>query len=260
MQCCFKASHDAAGEQAASFRLHFAGLLVVRGALEPALQRQLVMDAFTRFCEPPNHTNHTKAYPGGLPGIWIAAQQGLRLQQVAAQPKELEQAHQEQEQQQQEVAPAVTRTEPQSVAPAAPAAGVWGPGGSGPTAESLLVRLRWATLGPPYDWTQRTYRQDVQHVPLPAPLHQLAASLADLAAQLLGEGGDQQGLLAQARPYCPDAALVNFYYEGKEEELQHCNTGRGLHHALLLAMHHPALASCLPASPPMCRRHAERAH
>ena len=191
-----------------------AGLLVVRGALPPALQRQLVVDALTLFPEPPNHTNHLKAYPGGLPGIWKAAQQGLRLQ------------HASQQQQQPVGAGAAPGAAPASAAgraavpggPRLPAVAssssdeVWGAEGSGPTAASLLRRLRWATLGPPYDWTQRLYLRNVPHMPLPAPLRQLAVALADLAAHLLDGGGG--GGSEEQQGYCPDAALLNYYHEG----------------------------------------------
>jgi alkylated DNA repair dioxygenase AlkB len=53
------------------------------------------------------------------------------------------------------------------------------------------------------------YLRNVPHMPLPAPLSQLAVALADLAAQLLDRScsEDQQG-------YCPDAALLNYYHEG----------------------------------------------
>lgn len=248
---CCNARLGAAGPSA-------AGLLLVRGALEPGLQHQLIVQAFTCFCEPPNHTNHTRAYPGGLPGIWAAAQQGLRLQLPAA-------AGQQASQQQADTGAAeiagdaayASACPPTSTArncsacgvgsPSQPAAApaavsehtLWGLSGSGPPAASLLGKLRWATLGPPYDWTHRRYLRDVPHTPLPPALRRLAAELAILAAELAagsGEpspGGDpassaghagqsatQLGACAQgARPpaprFSPDAALVNFYYEGQ---------------------------------------------
>lgn len=233
-----------------------AGLLLVRGALEPELQRQLIVQAFTCFCEPPNHTNHTLAYPGGLPGIWAAAQQGLRLQLPAA-------AAQTASQQQAEAGAAHDTASaadqprkrdagschahaacPQGSPPEAAAAAaacqrsLWGPDGRGPPAASLLGKLRWATLGPPYDWTQRLYLRDVPRTPLPLALHRLAVALAGLAAELAASSGDgapkgspgccagpagQRAAKAAAcrdsdgaasLPFSPDAALVNFYYEG----------------------------------------------
>lgn len=201
----------------------------MRGALPPGLQRQLVMEAFTRFCEPPNHTTLTRTHPAGLPGIWAATQQGLRLQpagQAAC-----------------EAASGATGTDV-STPDGAPSDGsassgrttsIWGAGGGGPTADSLLRKLRWATLGPPYDWTQRRYLREAVHDPLPPQLRSLATELAGLAASLLGaaaaagsggggvadgaascRNGAAEGSLGGAsQAFCPDAALVNFYYEGR---------------------------------------------
>lgn len=224
-----------------------AGLLVVRGALEPELQCQLVVAALTRFNEPPNHTTHTRAHPAGLPGLWAAAQQGLRLRQPQGQQ------------------------EPAG-APPPPSSELWVEGGAGPTAASLLRRLRWATLGPPYDWTQRAYLRDAPHTPLPEQLRQLAVTLADLAHRLLPGSGDSNGggaadadgppagASGQQQPaaYCPDAALVNFYYEGTrwgrvlgrtQRRRPVCNSAR-----LLAAPHQHALPPCLPSPPPQATR------
>lgn len=223
------------------------GLLLVRCAVPPKLQRELVVEAFTRFCEPPNHTNHIRAYPEGLPGIWHAAQQGLRLQQQQ-QPQQTQQTGEAAGEAARSTAgrdagsshssgfassgsDSGSNCSNASGSSASPgvAAGLWGPEGSGPLAESLLQKLRWATLGPPYDWTQRRYLQGVPHMPLPAQLHQLAVALAGLAATLpagTSSGADDAGAVrstaaaaaaigsGQAPAFCPDAALVNYYVEG----------------------------------------------
>ncbi len=225
----------------------------MRGALAPEQQRQLVVAALTRFNEPPNHTTHIRAYPAGLPGIWAAAQAGLRLQQPAGGS-----------------APAAadgssdggskessSGSSGADDASSSDVGSIWGAGGSGPTAVSLLRKLRWATLGPPYDWTRRLYLRDAPHMPLPPKLRQLAVALAGTADQLLlrgcgggastacnatncaavGEEAQQQqqneqqqqnqqqqneqqqcGCQRPAVPYSPDAALVNYYYEGKAED------------------------------------------
>jgi hypothetical protein len=168
---------------------------------------------------------------------------------------------------------------------AAPGA-VWvpeGTAGQGTPAARLLRKLRWATLGPPYDWTRRAYRTDVQYQPLPQYLADLAVQLAAAAAgsamaasqsdaakscrrgrtaqpdapegcrggaaRCGGEGAAAVGAGAERgragcmdstlagrsaaaggnggsigevgsessvgrRPFCPDVALVNYYYEG----------------------------------------------
>jgi alkylated DNA repair protein alkB family protein 1 len=146
-------------------------------------------------------------------GLWTAAQQGLQLQHAPA-------VQQQQTPQQQQPALHDKHSQHAAATDAHPpreaaAAGLWGVGGSGPTAVSLLRRLRWATLGPPYDWTQRVYLRDVPHMPLPPLLHQLASMLAGFAAQHAQHSGQQQGDAANPPPpFCPDAALVNYYYLG----------------------------------------------
>lgn len=223
---------------------------MVRGALPPEQQRQLVVAALTQFNEPPNHTTHIRAHPAGLPGIWAAAQAGLRLQQPAdgtatAAPEASSSSSSSNE--------CGEGGGSGSETAGSSAASIWGPDGSGPTAERLLRKLRWATLGPPYDWTRRLYLRDVPHMPLPPQLRQLAVALAGMAEQLLLQGRDscstavcnatncpaagaaagrlggeapqqeqqqqeeeqQCGCQRLATPYSPDAALVNFYYEGK---------------------------------------------
>ncbi|GAB4816880.1 hypothetical protein N2152v2_003926 [Parachlorella kessleri] len=69
----------------------------------------------------------------------------------------------------------------------------WAPGnaeGRAPAASKLLRKLRWATLGPPYDWTLRQYCTDVPYRHLPCYLvdiaTELAAAVEDLVA--VGEG------------------------------------------------------------------------
>eukprot|EP01041_Mallomonas_annulata_P003219 gene3219-6364_t len=60
-----------------------------------------------------------------------------------------------------------------------------------------LSRLRWATLGFQYDWTNRIYNREI-HIPFP---DDLAAMCKDLAA-------------AAGYTMRPEAAIVNFYPEG----------------------------------------------
>lgn len=255
---------------------------MVRGALPPEQQRQLVVAALTQFNEPPNHTTHIRAYPAGLPGIWAAAQAGLRLQQPAG-----------------GAAPAGSSDASSSGGGGDNAASIWGPGGNGPTAESLLRKLRWATLGPPYDWTRRLYLRDAPHMPLPPELRQLAVALAGRAEQLLlqdcscgtstvcnatncaavgslkaGQGDQQQqaqrqdeqeqqqdeqqqhcGCQRPTTPYSPDAALVNFYYEGQEGRLGLCFPRQScvcMHHTYMPAPRAPGLEQPTYALVPTC--------
>jgi alkylated DNA repair dioxygenase AlkB len=97
---------------------------------------------------------------------------------------------------------------------------------SGPSAPAALRSLRWATLGPPYDWTRRVYEPEAPHLPLPQELTDLAARFAQAAAAGLdaaaaAEGGgcgkakDEAAAFGRAvEGFSPDAALVNYYREG----------------------------------------------
>ena len=229
-----------------------AGLYVIPGALGPGMQRQLIVDALTRFPLAPACTNFTQAL--GLlppqPGLWEAARQELFLLRLPQRPGSLEGSGVEaqgagaQHEEGREGAPGACSS---GGAPAcgggcarggsasggacdagaaAAAANVWGPsgGGAGPggaqpqPAPRLLRKLRWAALGPPYDWTRRAYCWDAQYLPLPQYLADLAVQLA-AAVQGLGSGGSSSagGGASGAQhgsPFRPNAALVNYYCQG----------------------------------------------
>lgn len=105
------------------------------------------------------------------------------------------------------------------------AGGTWCQNGDGPTARQLLAKLRWATLGPPYDWTRREYAATDSAPPLPEYLRDLCIRLAAAASeataacgQPVGEdadGGDVAGCSGcpeeRAAVFQPNAALVNYY-------------------------------------------------
>lgn len=61
----------------------------------------------------------------------------------------------------------------------------WSLDGTGPKASTLLRKLRWVCLGPPYNWTDRVYEPHVPHTPLPPSLVQLAQQHAQLAHQAM---------------------------------------------------------------------------
>jgi len=73
--------------------------------------------------------------------------------------------------------------------------------------------MRWASLGPQFDWTRRIYDDGAAHRPLPPSLELLARRTAGLVQQLthLHTGAHSP---QACRAYQPDAALVNYYYEG----------------------------------------------
>eukprot|EP00887_Chlorella_sp_A99_P000830 scaffold5.g830.t1 len=218
------------------------GLLLVRNALDAEQQRRLVVEALTVFPEPPAHTNHTRRL-GALPGLFQASRDGLRLRAPAggltgrgasradrrsgdrgeAGGGDGEQrAEGDRHGGSSSSSSSDGRDIGDHVAP-------WAADGAGPPALALLRTLRWATLGPPFDWTARTYLRHEPHRPLPPWLLQLAESLAALAWRLAtpaaagaaglplqqgeqGPHGDEQQQ-QQERPRF-DSALVNYYHEG----------------------------------------------
>jgi len=71
-----------------------------------------------------------------------------------------------------------------------------------PAAPHLLRRLRWASLGVPYDWTARSYETHTACRPVPRCIASRAAALAAAFG------------LPGAAPLRGDAALINFYATG----------------------------------------------
>lgn len=65
-------------------------------------------------------------------------------------------------------------------------------------AGSTLSRVRWATLGYQYNWTERSYSAE-QHVSFPSQLGELSIRLAELCDESI----------------VPQAGIVNFYPEGQ---------------------------------------------
>lgn len=93
---------------------------------------------------------------------------------------------------------------------------------NGLSANQLLQKLRWSTLGQPYDWTARQYNQHAEQRPIPEYLTHIAARLAAaaVAAQLASTGmtgsvtGDAQATAGHdAQPdharFCPGIGSVN---------------------------------------------------
>jgi alkylated DNA repair protein alkB homolog 1 len=186
------------------------GMFVLRNAMSLQLQRQLVNDCFTAFPCSPAHTNFVRSHGRCLDGLWDAAKAGLRL----VEKKHLQEADD--------------------------AAHIWAEHGQGPPAEQLLRKLRWASIGPVFDWTTREYiAEDGKYLPLPEYLKNFATQVAKLCQELedrsrqlrlhpqqqytLSETDGSSGTSiatvdcedhVQASEYSPDAALVNYYTPG----------------------------------------------
>ena len=93
----------------------------------------------------------------------------------------------------------------------------------------ILRRLRWASLGPRFDWTRRVYVRDEEYTPLPQVLKELAIKLMVSVNEVLQNdpisknsevfenvAKEMSKLCSSAgcSSYNPEAALINFYHEG----------------------------------------------
>lgn len=116
--------------------------------------------------------------------------------------------------------------------------GRWQFGPGGPSATSLLHKLRWVALGPQFNWSTRQYEQEPDVRPLPLHLVSLAQLVVKACQEVPQQdcdsaqsaGVSMQANLPQhacARSACmlcgdgdqhaqyePDTALVNFYRNG----------------------------------------------
>lgn len=177
------------------------------------------MDSLTCFAEPPATTNHTKQH-GEVHGLWEAAQQGLQLSSA-------------------DFSGASSGVSESRGGHAEAAGSVrWVRGGEGLSAERLLSKLRWASIGPNFDWTQRQYLHQQPQQQLPQYLIGIARRCAAVASECSGraicvgseirepagatrqQGGinthcwEWQNELSSQEGFEPDAALVNYYSMG----------------------------------------------
>jgi hypothetical protein len=159
------------------------GLLIVPRAVPPDAQLALAQSCVTQHCEPPARTNHYAEY-GPLPGVWAAAQRGLVLlrdkrhksagsrsaeslyrSSNSKQAASLQKNTLQPQQQEGEVNGARHDVSEEQV-PALEAC--WGvthpdPHRTPVTAAAMLRRLRWAVLGPHFDWAARRYLAHETH-------------------------------------------------------------------------------------------------
>lgn len=158
------------------------GCVVFPGALDVATQRKWLADAVTRLCEPPAATNHDAAH-GAIRGLWAAA--------TSPEPRWLKSSSE-------------TESRDRWSSSPPPSTNGRDPRDAKTSASSLLRRLRWATLGPPYDWTTRTYRTDAAAFSaVPEDIAARCETLAAFAVESERSGNFRFG-----------AGLVNYYREG----------------------------------------------
>ena len=207
-----------------SFDRH-PGFYVVRHLLDEALASRMAEaclgDAVLR---PPATTNFNKSHGLCMSGLWDAVTHNLRL---------------------------VTGTNDagSSTSPTRQDQTLkttqWARGGTGRPASEFLASLRWASVGPCYDWTNRVYLKDQDHVPLPIDMmlfaKQVWALVGGQVGHSAGSGGDGGGRIHDGggdgggrihdgggngggndgghrddlrAEYRPNAALINYYREG----------------------------------------------
>ena len=160
---------------------------------------------------------------------WEEGTVGIRGPQQHQQQQKVQQGQQQAEQEQLQGQQQGKQQEQQVQGQQQQLAPCWNASGTGPAAGKLLQKLRWVTLGPPYDWTARAYDTRTEHLPLPAVLQQAAELFAAAAAALCDHsggseaaavgvsssssdgGGGHKGIDSK---YQPDAAIVNYYREG----------------------------------------------
>ena len=243
---------------AAAFELvDHPGCRFLPGALDAEAQRRWLAAAFRDLCEPPARTNHHAAH-GDVAGLWRRATDRGAVWRLLG-PEEREEEEQEEEtnaeDDEERAAARAEKTarkaaredgdddvdaeaEAEAEAEAARAASRWAlhPGPAIPrgdprssrTARVLLDKLRWATIGPRYDWTARAYEPPpdrgpddeaterlVEPSPRPTPVSptrpprtrtvppDLGALCRDLARRA-GFGDD----------FRAEAGLVNYYLPG----------------------------------------------
>lgn len=137
----------------------------------------------------------------------------------------------------------------------------WSAEGPGPAASALLDKLRWATLGPQYNWTARQYEFDVPHRPLPEELRHLAVRIAAVAESVLqrccrkanhGNVGDGTLTAAAAADGCParhekESCIVDDSFPGAADGCSIRNEAESQHQSPPVATGTAPLAS--PAAP-----------
>lgn len=174
------------------------GFYLIREALDSAAQRRLAVDALTRFPAFPATTNLDATIGCSPPGLFQASLHGLYLQE-----ERIETAIRENCGDTMNEGPDAACSQPW-----------WHARSAGPSAVELLRRLRWASLGPPFDWTKRVYVGDAPFFGLPLYLRDIAAGLLVNVREAI--------LRADPAPiddlplhfYDPNAAIINYYRAG----------------------------------------------
>ena len=163
------------------------GAVLVPNALSVDEQREWVRIAVTESCEPPARTNHDAAL-GPLEGLWREAHaRPSRYVRVPSTDDGAGRGDTETETGWRHISPEPTGGDPRVNL----------------AATRLLEKMRWATIGPPYDWTARAYDTDAPRRPVNPRWLERCVDLAEAA----GAAGDFAGEFA---------GLVNYYRSGDQ--------------------------------------------
>lgn len=156
------------------------GLYIITNMMPDNFDATLAQDCFTSMLRPPATTNFNKSHGIQICGLWEAAQSGKRLSTPV-------------------------RAEQQDNNSASLPVSQWDQNGDGPPATEFLKNLRWLSIGPIYDWTERRYRKEDAYVPLPEYLYKFAKEIWSIVCDAIS---------TTTCSFEPNAALINYYREG----------------------------------------------
>eukprot|EP00216_Chloropicon_sp_CCMP2111_P000993 CAMPEP_0198246660 /NCGR_PEP_ID=MMETSP1446-20131203/46086_1 /TAXON_ID=1461542 ORGANISM="Unidentified sp, Strain CCMP2111" /NCGR_SAMPLE_ID=MMETSP1446 /ASSEMBLY_ACC=CAM_ASM_001112 /LENGTH=368 /DNA_ID=CAMNT_0043930983 /DNA_START=270 /DNA_END=1376 /DNA_ORIENTATION=- len=140
------------------------GFYFIPNMLDDKAQLELATSILTEYIDPPANSNHTKRY-SHFEGLWEASKDtGLFLSSDDH-------------------------------------GNTWSRNRTGASAAMLLEKLRWVTLGPQFNWTERRYIND-------AKVRQLPDRLKCQAEEAVSQLGIHSDTFVE---YSADAALLNFY-------------------------------------------------
>jgi alkylated DNA repair protein alkB family protein 1 len=161
-----------------SFSRH-PGLYMMRNGLPENIVDRLAEDCFTTFLESClATTNFNKSHGLFIQGVWHASQNNLNNNNNESGEKK-----------QDSVIASWTRD------------------GSGRPASWFLDNLRWTSIGPVYDWTERRYRDEDEYFHLPDYLVNVSSHVVSMISSAVGFD-------VCPSDFHPNAALINYYREG----------------------------------------------
>lgn len=193
------------------------GFFFIPEALTEVEQLHWATQCLTTFPQPPNRTNHNAMY-GPITGLWAAFQENKVLVEVASDKQECSLVSDPRETYSTSTRQKVGEKVFEEVMVAernrfhddgTTTSGVgceksWefhdidlGRQSKSVAAESLVRKLRWATVGIQFDWSKRSYNEAL-------PFQEISPRLAELAARLAKPAMEDADFRAEA-------AIVNFY-------------------------------------------------